>query len=100
MDYLAAGRDGTTLIRVYIQPRASRAGIVGRHDGAVKIAVTSPPVDGKANAAVQTCLADVLGVARRDVLLVNGKSSRRKTFQIFGKTMEELRGCLEPYLRD
>lgn len=100
MDYLAEGRDGAVLIRVYAQPKASRTRIAGLHGEAVKVAVTSPPVDGKANAAILTYLAELFGVAKRDVVLVTGQSSRQKTFQIAGKSMEDLRGCLRPYLRD
>lgn len=96
--YLAEGRDGTVLIRVYVQPKASRNAVVGIHDGAVKIAVTSPPVDGKANQAVAVFLAKTLGVAKRDVTLNTGQSSRRKVFQITGKTMEEIRGHIESIL--
>lgn len=100
MPYLAISRDGLVLIRVYVQPKASRNSVIGIHDDSLKIAVTSPPVDGKANQAVAAYLAKILGVAKRDVSLNSGQSSRRKVFQISGKTMEELRGTIESILSD
>lgn len=99
MAYLAE-KSGRVTILVYVQPRASRNSVVGLHDGALKVAVTSPPVDGKANAAVSAFLADICKVAKRDVSLVSGQSSRRKTFEIAGRSMEELRVCIESHFRD
>lgn len=54
------------------------------HDGRLKIAVTAPPVDGEANAAVIELLAKALGVPRRQVEVIAGASSRRKTVRIEG----------------
>jgi uncharacterized protein len=77
-------------IDVLVQPRASRAKIGPRHDGRIKIAVTSPPVDGEANAAVIELLAKALGVARSAVEVIAGASSRRKTIRIAGVTMPQI----------
>ena len=71
-------------IDVLVQPRASRAKIGPRHDGRIKIAVTAPPVDGEANAAVIELLAKTLGVARGAVEVVAGATSRRKTIKVRG----------------
>ena len=54
------------------------------HDGRLKVAVTAPPVDGEANAAVIELLAKALGVPRRQVEVIAGASSRRKTVRIEG----------------
>jgi uncharacterized protein (TIGR00251 family) len=62
-------------------------------DGRLKVAVTSPPVDGEANAAVIELLAKSLGVARGAVTVIAGASSRRKTVRVAGVTkpaIEEL----------
>ena len=56
------------------------------HDGRLKIAVTAPPVDGEANAAVIELLAKPLGIARGAVEVIAGASSRRKTLRIAGVT--------------
>jgi uncharacterized protein (TIGR00251 family) len=79
---------------ILVQPRASRAKIGPMHDGRLKIAVTAPPVEGEANAAVIELVARWLGVARRSVEVVAGASSRRKTLQIDGVTAPTLAGRL------
>ena len=79
---------------VLVQPRASRAKIGPRHDGRIKIAVTSPPVDGEANAAVIALLADALGIAKSAIEVVAGASSRRKTLRVAGITIEQIERLL------
>jgi uncharacterized protein (TIGR00251 family) len=77
-------------VEILVQPRASRAKIGPVHDGRIKIAVTAPPVDGEANAAVIELVARRLGIARSSVEIVAGTSSRRKTLQITGVTRQQL----------
>jgi hypothetical protein len=78
------------IIDVLVQPRASRAKIGPRHDGRIKIAVTAPPVDGEANAAVVELLAKSLGIAKSAVEVIAGTSSRRKTIRIAGVTAAQV----------
>ncbi len=78
--------DGAVTFDVLVQPRASRAKLGPVHDGRIKVAVTSPPVDGEANAAVIELLAKHLGVAKGAVEVVAGQTSRRKTIRIAGIT--------------
>lgn len=54
------------------------------HDGAIKIRLAAPPVDGAANAALIEFIADQLGIPKSRVRLVAGASSRRKTVEIEG----------------
>ena len=77
-------------IDVLVQPRASRAKIGPRHDGRIKIAVTAPPVDGEANAAVIALLAKSLGIPKSAIAVVAGTSSRRKTLAIEGVTAAQV----------
>lgn len=77
-------------IDILVQPRSSRAKIGPMHDGRLKIAVTAPPVDGEANAAVIELVARQLGIARRDVEVVAGASSRRKTLRIANATAQQI----------
>ncbi len=72
------------VVEVHVQPRAGRAGIAGRHGGAVKVRVQAPPTDGRANAETAAVLAAALGVGARDVVLVHGASSRWKRFAVAG----------------
>jgi uncharacterized protein len=77
-------------VDILVQPRASRAKIGPMHDGRIKIAVTAPPVDGEANAAVIELVARQLGIARTSVEVVAGASSRRKTLRIENVTQQQI----------
>jgi uncharacterized protein (TIGR00251 family) len=85
----------TITVDILVQPRASRARIGPMHDGRIKVAVTAPPVDGEANAAVIDLLADRLGIARGDIAVVAGASSRRKTLRIAHITERQLEELIE-----
>jgi uncharacterized protein (TIGR00251 family) len=63
VSWLRATADGVAL-DVLVQPRASRAKLGPIHGDRIKVAVTAPPVDGEANAAVIELVAKALGVAR------------------------------------
>lgn len=69
---------------VRVQPRASRTEIAGEYNGAIKVRLSAPPVDGAANDALVNLLADELSVPRRDVSIVSGASSRSKTVAVAG----------------
>jgi len=79
---------------ILVQPRASRAKIGPMHDGRLKICVTAPPVDGEANAAVIELVARRLGIARGNVVVVAGASSRRKTLEIANVTRQQIEELL------
>ena len=80
----------TLLFDALVHPRASRARFGPRHDGRIKIAVTAPPVDGEANAAVIELVAKTFGVPRGAVEVVAGAASRRKTIRVTGATPAQL----------
>lgn len=77
-------------IEILVQPRASREKIGPMHDGRIKVAVTAPPVDGEANAAVIALFARRLGIARGDIAVIAGASSRRKTLRIANVTAQQI----------
>lgn len=83
-------REGTVLVRVHLQPRAARNRFCGLHGDALKLAVTAPPVDGKANREVLAFLAELLAVSGGDVELVSGARSRRKCFSVANLSPEEV----------
>lgn len=65
-------------LRLYIQPKASRDDWVGLHGDEIKVAITAPPVDGKANAHLQKFLAKSFKVAKAAVLIEKGELGRHK----------------------
>ena len=81
---------GTGAIRVScrVQPRASKQGIRGMYGSAVKISLNTPPVDGKANAALCAFLADLFGCSKSSAQLHTGQTSRDKVVEICGISRE------------
>lgn len=70
------------LLAIHIQPRASTDSLDGAHGERLKIRLTAPPVDGKANSQLIRFLAGHFGVPRRQVRLLSGESSRAKRVRI------------------
>ncbi|MCT9845832.1 MULTISPECIES: DUF167 family protein YggU [Leclercia] len=81
MSAVSTCADGLVL-RLYIQPKASRDAIVGLHGDEVKVAITAPPVDGQANAHLVKYLAKQFRVAKSQVLLEKGELGRHKQVKI------------------
>lgn len=77
-------RAGAVRLRVRVQPRASRTEIAGEHDGALKIRIAAPPVEGEANRELVRFVAKTLGVAASRVSLVSGAAGRTKLLEIAG----------------
>ena len=67
-----------------VQPRASRNGFAGLIGDAVKLAVTAPPVDGKANQAVIAYLAEFFRIPKSSVAILSGETGRNKLIAIRG----------------
>lgn len=80
-----------TIIRVRAQPKASRNEVVEYRDDVLRVRVTAPPEDGKANAAVIVLLAESLGIARTRVRLTRGHASRDKLVEVESMDGVELR---------
>lgn len=70
------------VLRVIVAPSARRNEAAGLHDGALRVRLAAPPVDGKANEALLAWLAEALGLRRRDLALVRGQTARRKWVEI------------------
>lgn len=75
-------QQGDLLLNVYIQPKASRDQIVGLHGDELKVAITAPPVDGKANAHLSKYLAKTFKVPKSDVYIIKGELGRHKQIRI------------------
>lgn len=84
-----------TQIDIVVQPRASNTEIVGGHDGAIRVRIAAPPVDGAANAALIELLARILDVRKSDIEIVTGGSGRRKRVLIHGLPVEQVREMLD-----
>ncbi|MDO8703372.1 MAG: DUF167 family protein [Sulfuricaulis sp.] len=76
-------QEGTDLIlQIQVQPRASRDAVAGVIGGHLKIRLTTPPVDGRANEHLIAYLAKLFGVPKSGVILERGDTSRRKVLRI------------------
>jgi uncharacterized protein len=76
--------DGALLFAVRVVPRASRTEAAGEHDGALRVRVAAPPVEGAANEELTRFLARALGVAARDVDILSGRASKLKRVKVRG----------------
>ena len=92
--YLHETKDGVTL-DVLLTPRASQNKILGEHDGRLKLSLTAPPVDGKANAALCKYLAKLCKVPASSVEILRGHTSREKTVLFSGTKLENIALNLE-----
>ena len=87
--------DGCT-VSVRVHPGAKKDAVTGTHAGAVKIALSAPPADGRANEALIAFVAEQLNLPRARVALVSGASSRSKVLRITGKSAAEVQAALSP----
>ncbi len=70
------------VITLYIQPGAKQSRVVGLHDGLPKIAIKARPIDGEANEALITFLAELGGVPKRSIEILSGQTSRTKRLEV------------------
>jgi len=88
-------KDGKLTFKVRVVPRSSRNEIVGEHDGALRIRLTAPPVEGAANAALLRTLARAFDVSPGSVAIISGATSRTKTVSITGSGFAGLERLLK-----
>jgi len=88
-------KNGVVMFAVRVVPRASKSRIVGEHDGALKVQLVSPPVDGAANIELVKLLAKELRVSKSDVEIVSGHASRSKQVSINGISSADLATVLK-----
>jgi uncharacterized protein (TIGR00251 family) len=81
-------KDDSVSFAVRAVPRASRSGVAGEQDGALKVRLAAPPVDGEANAELIRVLADFFNVSRSKVSVIAGHSSKNKIVRIHGISIE------------
>lgn len=82
-------REGAVTFLVRVTPRAKRNEIVGAADGALKVKLTAPPVEGAANEALVKFLAERLGVRASQVDIISGHTARAKVVRVTGVSASE-----------
>lgn len=81
---------GGVTIKIRVQPRAAKNQVSGIMDGALKVRLTAPPVDGAANKACCAFIAELLGVAKGRVVVCHGHTGRNKTVRVKGLTARQV----------
>jgi hypothetical protein len=99
MTFLREQADSTSVsLSVHVQPKASRTRIAGLHGEALKLCITSPPVDGKANGAVIQFFAKLFKIPKAAVTLASGEVSRDKRLILAGVSLARAEAVLQPLL--
>lgn len=70
------------ILQIHLQPKASKDAFVGQHGERLKVTITAPPIDGKANSYLIKFLAKQFGVSQKQVTIIRGEHSRDKTICI------------------
>ena len=86
------------ILPVRVHPGAKHNAITGVHDGALKISLTTPPTDGRANDALIAFLAERLDIPRARIALLTGATSRCKSLRIAGLGSAEIHAAIGPEL--
>jgi uncharacterized protein (TIGR00251 family) len=95
MKKTVTGKKGHLTIKIKVEPRSSKSGITGPYRDALKVKLTSPPIEGRANKELIEVLAEELGIAKKDIEIISGQSSKNKIVRIHGMTaMPEKLKCL------
>lgn len=80
--------DGDLILRLRVQPKAAKDGVAGLHDGALKVRITAPPVEGAANKHLAKFLAKELGLAKSAVSVEKGDKGKDKALRCAGADPE------------
>lgn len=87
-------KDGAVRFEVHARPRAKKSKVVGERGDAVEIALAAPPVEGAANEELVRFVGKVLGLPKRDVVLVRGDTSREKLVAVRGLSVADVEARL------
>ena len=79
-----------TLLKIYLHPKSSKNEVVGPYRDGIKVKVTAPPIEGKANEALIRFLAKELGISSSSIEIIKGHHSHEKTLRIEGNFDQEL----------
>lgn len=87
-EWFRSAADGRITLTLHIQPGAKKTEFAGRHGDALKIRLSAPPVDGKANEALIKFVAETLKLPKSAVNLKSGQTSRRKVLEVSGSNCD------------
>lgn len=82
--------DGQLVFKVQVVARASRSEVVGEHDGALRVRIAAPPVDGAANEELVRLLSRSFGLPRNAIEISAGHSAKLKTVRVAGGSVPAL----------
>ncbi len=88
-------KDGAIFFNVKVVPRSSKSEMVGKLDGALKIKLKSPPIDGAANAELVKLLSKTFGVSKSEIEIVGGQTSKLKQIKISNLESEKFLKVLQ-----
>ena len=92
---MASEEKDSCILNVRVQPKASSNQVLGYDENILRLRVTAPPTDGKANAGVIALLAKTLGVSKSRLQIVRGQTSRNKAVSVDNLTEQEVRQRVE-----
>lgn len=82
-------------LNLHVQPGGRRNEILGTHGDALKLRIHAPPVDGKANEMIIEFFSEELGIAKKNIEILRGHTSRQKTLRITGLSEAQLQSFLK-----
>jgi uncharacterized protein (TIGR00251 family) len=82
------------IISLYILPNAPKSQVIGEHNGALKIKIQAPPVDGKANEEIVRFLSKKLEISKSKIEILKGDKSKLKKVLIEGLSLEQIKSML------
>ena len=86
--------------QIKVQPRARRNAIAGEVGDALKVALTAPPVDGRANDACVSFFAELLNVPRSSITIAAGETRRNKLIRVSGVSAAQIEARLRPIVEN
>lgn len=94
MPYVQSRPDGSLMLSLYVQPRGGQDAIIGLHGEAVKLRLSAPPVDGRANKAIIAFFAKSLKIPKSAITITSGLQSRMKKILLSGVDEEQVRALV------
>lgn len=82
------------ILRVHVVPRSAKSEVAGVQGDALKLKITAPPVEGQANAECIRFISDILGIKKKQVRILSGHKSKKKTVAIEGIRRKDIEALI------